>query len=752
MRSLALFSLAAVPTALSLSPSRQDHHVETINVPQPGKDVASVITVAEENRTYVVKFECVGCPYVVQKSAHEAEWSHPPPDNSLMMMLDIAESNKALLLNKQRIFPLDPMPLYINAMQVPTDIEQGEVNRQAEMGFEPMPGKMMFPLQYEHTIFRPENGKGLWLQFNVTGLPWAEQAAPFKLGQKVVQVLLHEGYNGQEVENHTGDGYKLSIADVQVVEAKDRAQPPRMKCGRLAMIQTTFDPNEWDDYGKFGTWARTWNLVVGKLGDFWTGHLEDNILLLPLTLLLAVSIVLARRIYQSRQQENAGRDSDAETALLGGDAPPPYTDIPIIKIEDVDVTPLFKLLHLGHFRTAYSRAILNWTSLPHSRTPLSVQKKTNMSVTVEPYNPEWPQQFSKIKSELEVHLQDVSYLSIEHVGSTSVPDLVAKPIIDIDIIVTRDAVQPAIDALITHGKFDYLGELGVIDRHAFKDAHQPIPHNIYICVSGAVQTRNHLSLRETLRSNAELRDEYARVKLDLSASSTNIISYLVGKTAIVQKILRAAGGFSKEDLAAIARANDTGERFTAIRTRRLLLREFVMKDEAGYFALEGNPENAKYQAWPPRTRQQARQLVLENIRNHNDVPRTIYELAVEDAETGGFVGRVGARTSQTNSDKLPGEESIRPVTHAQLWFSFLQDYQGKGLATEAVDAFISAIKERLQQAGKVEMEIECDPRNEKCWRLAERLGFERVSLTKEKEVCKGEWVDSLVLRRVVGDG
>ena len=253
-----------------------------------------------------------------------------------MLMLDIAESNNALLLNKKRIFPIDTMPLYINAMQVPTDIEQDEVDLQAERGFEPAPGKMVFPLQYEYTIFRAEVGKGLWLQFNVTGLPWAEQAAPFKLGQKVVQVLLHESNNGQEVEDQTGDGYALSIADVQVVEAKDRIQPPRMKCGRLAMIQTTFDPNEWDDYGKFGTWARTWNLVVGKLGDFWTGHLEDNILLLPLTLLLAVSIVLARRIYQSRQQENADRDSDAETALLGSDAPPPYADIPVIKIEEYD--------------------------------------------------------------------------------------------------------------------------------------------------------------------------------------------------------------------------------------------------------------------------------------------------------------------------------------------------------------------------------------------------------------------------------
>lgn len=84
MRSLALFSLAAVATASSLLLFGQDHHVETINVSPPGKDVAPVIAVAEQNKTYVVKFECVGCPFVVLKGAHEAEWSHPPPDNSLV--------------------------------------------------------------------------------------------------------------------------------------------------------------------------------------------------------------------------------------------------------------------------------------------------------------------------------------------------------------------------------------------------------------------------------------------------------------------------------------------------------------------------------------------------------------------------------------------------------------------------------------------------------------------------------------------
>ncbi|KAI8930903.1 hypothetical protein NX059_011918 [Plenodomus lindquistii] len=372
-----------------------------------------------------------------------------------------------------------------------------------------------------------------------------------------------------------------------------------------------------------------------------------------------------------------------------------------------------------------------------------------MSVIVEQYDPNWPEEFERIKKDLIKYLKDVNYLSIEHVGSTSVPGLVAKPVIDVDIIVTRSNIQPAIDALIENGNYDHLGELGITDRHVLKDPKQPTSYNIHICVDGAPQTRNHLGLRDTLRTNPDLREEYARVKLDLAAHSTNIIDYIVGKTPIIQKILRTSTLLTPDELLTIRKANVKGERYGSIHTPRLLLREFESKDISGYYALESSAENAKYQSWPPRTKEQARQLVLDNIRNHNDVPRTIYELAVE--HNGHFIGRVGAKTSQANSDSLPGEQTIKHVTHANLWFSFLPSVWGQGFATEAMTAFIDALKERLQGEGKVELEIECDPRNEGCWKLAERLGFERFSLTKEKWEGKGGWVDSLVLRRVVGD-
>ncbi|KAH8712128.1 GrpB protein-domain-containing protein [Phaeosphaeriaceae sp. PMI808] len=363
-----------------------------------------------------------------------------------------------------------------------------------------------------------------------------------------------------------------------------------------------------------------------------------------------------------------------------------------------------------------------------------------MSVAVELYNSEWPQQFQQIKLQLEMYLQDTLYQSIEHVGSTSVPGLAAKPIIDIDIIVVRESLDAVINVLVTHG-FTYLGELGIADRHVVKDPNQSPPRNTYVCIDGAAQTRNHLGVRNTLRSNLELREEYARVKLELAAQGINIIDYTQAKGTILQKVLQASGMLNIDELTTIKQANLKGEIWGAVKTERLLLREFVFKDADSYFELESNEENARYQDWPPRTIDQAQDLVSANIRNACTSPRTNWELVVENE--GQMIGRVGAASKPLD---LPHPDHF--VKRFALWFSFLPSMQGKGFATEAMKAFIAGLTKR-QDADAVELEIECDPRNLGSWRLAERLGFEKHSLTKGAWESKGEMVDSLVYQKVI---
>jgi hypothetical protein len=252
-----------------------------------------------------------------------------------MLGFELDDAKTALLLNGQRIFPLDPMPLHINAVQIPTNITMGALEQQIQRGLRSSnPKRMTFPLQYEHTVFRARQGGFLWVQFNVTGLAFGETVEPVKMQQKVVQILLREIPHRDEVDGELVYTTKFSIKDIDIADAKMRVQPQKMECG--AIVQTMFDPNHWDEYGQLGTWSRTGYAVLAKLVE----RLASVVLLLPLALFLAICMVMARRMYQLRQQERLCRE-DAETALLGrdsndDDAPPPYADIPVIKIEEYD--------------------------------------------------------------------------------------------------------------------------------------------------------------------------------------------------------------------------------------------------------------------------------------------------------------------------------------------------------------------------------------------------------------------------------
>ncbi|CAO2650034.1 Nn.00g013260.m01.CDS01 [Neocucurbitaria sp. VM-36] len=292
------------------------------------------VTVVEANKSYLVKLECLGCPFVVRESQFDVSWEHPPRDNALLLKFDIDRSASALLLDGHSVLPLGAMPLHINALQVPADISVAVMAQLIDGNLDPSFWSlvMRYPLQYEHTLLRTEVPKKWWVQFDVTGLAFGETIDPVKMdqeGQKMVEILLGKQENSTD----------LFIETLQVVERKDRVQPLRMKCGRLAMVQTSFDPNEWDEYGKLGTWTRMWSVFVSKLGDFWSESLQQDDLLLPLALLLAFSIVMARRWYQQRQQVKEVEEEEMETALLSSyyeDAPPAYVNIPVIKVEECD--------------------------------------------------------------------------------------------------------------------------------------------------------------------------------------------------------------------------------------------------------------------------------------------------------------------------------------------------------------------------------------------------------------------------------
>jgi len=131
-------------------------------------------------------------------------------------------------------------------------------------------------------------------------------------------------------------------------------------------------------------------------------------------------------------------------------------------------------------------------------------------------------------------------VAIEHVGSTSVPGLAAKPVIDCDIVVAARDVPAASAVLIGLG-FTPEGDLGIPLRWAFTEPARLARTNTYVVVQGSLSLRNHLAVRDILRTDPDLREHYAAVKRQAGATAANIDEYGRAKNTTVQRILAAAG-------------------------------------------------------------------------------------------------------------------------------------------------------------------------------------------------------------------
>ena len=134
-------------------------------------------------------------------------------------------------------------------------------------------------------------------------------------------------------------------------------------------------------------------------------------------------------------------------------------------------------------------------------------------VEVVPYDETWPVAFEKIKTEIENAVGDL-IVGIEHVGSTSVKGLSAKPIIDIDIIIKDYSIFDAVVRQLHTIGYIHEGDLGITDREAFKYLDKPHlqKHHLYVCPQQSQELFRHMTFRDFLRSNPEAVKKYSAVK------------------------------------------------------------------------------------------------------------------------------------------------------------------------------------------------------------------------------------------------
>lgn len=137
-------------------------------------------------------------------------------------------------------------------------------------------------------------------------------------------------------------------------------------------------------------------------------------------------------------------------------------------------------------------------------------------IVVVPYNPDWVQAFKLIENELLQIIKD-SIITIEHVGSTSVPDLYAKPIIDIDIVIDQMMFEVVKIQLKKIG-YIHKGDLGIVGREAFgyENKEHLMKHHLYVCDVNSDELKRHLALRSFLLCNQDYREKYSIIKLEMA--------------------------------------------------------------------------------------------------------------------------------------------------------------------------------------------------------------------------------------------
>jgi GrpB-like predicted nucleotidyltransferase (UPF0157 family) len=175
-------------------------------------------------------------------------------------------------------------------------------------------------------------------------------------------------------------------------------------------------------------------------------------------------------------------------------------------------------------------------------------------VVVVDYDPAWPATFDGLRARVWPAVTGLA-LAIEHIGSTSVPGLAAKPIIDMTVVLpSANEVPRAIERLATIG-YVHRGDLGIEGREAFGAPVDLPAHHLYVCPERSLGLLNPLAVRDHLLIHPETARAYGDLKKSLAAEFPyDIESYVTGKTDFILKILRKAG-FTSNQLDAIERMN-----------------------------------------------------------------------------------------------------------------------------------------------------------------------------------------------------
>jgi GrpB-like predicted nucleotidyltransferase (UPF0157 family) len=165
----------------------------------------------------------------------------------------------------------------------------------------------------------------------------------------------------------------------------------------------------------------------------------------------------------------------------------------------------------------------------------------NREIKIVDYDRTWPHKFDKHASAI-AHALGASALRIEHVGSTSVPGLAAKPIIDILVVVADSSDEPSyLPQLIAAGYLLRVREPDWNEHRMLRTPEKDV--HIHIYSVGCREIERNIAFRDRLRQNAEARKRYEQIKRELAKKDwADMNAYANAKTDVIEEIIEASVG------------------------------------------------------------------------------------------------------------------------------------------------------------------------------------------------------------------
>lgn len=316
-------------------------------------------------------------------------------------------------------------------------------------------------------------------------------------------------------------------------------------------------------------------------------------------------------------------------------------------------------------------------------------------IEVVPYDPTWPTLFAAERERILRAPGLPSVLAIEHFGSTAVPGLSAKPIIDLLVGVVGWPPAPALRAGLSELGYEDLGEAGVPGRIHLRRRNEHA-YNIALVAHGSALWTENLMVRDYLRARPDVRRDYASAKREaMNAGAVSLLAYSDHKAAFVQRLVRDAKSATRQAIA-------------ELRTERLLLRPWRDSDREPFAAMNADPRVMEH--FPATLTPAESDAALERFRAH-----------WADAGFGPWVVEVPGRASFAGFVGL-----LRPSFRAhfapcvEIGWRLTPEHWGRGYTTEAARAVVRVAFSKLGLHEIVSFTV---PANRRSLRIMEKLGM-----------------------------